>query len=368
MRRRRKSMRTIAGAGALVSALLVCSAEPIEAQVASPLQPGHYAPGLINIRDLVTPPPGLFVLWYNWYVGSGTFIDRNGDELSSLNLNQIDPSLPNVDLDLSTSGFATVPAIFWASTFTLLGGARYEASVSPNFIVADYTFVADPGGPGFPTAEERVIEGSVSGFSDLFVMPVGLSWGLGRVEDALYTDEEALAYGVAPPRRFNLTRNYSFYAPTGRYESGADDNVGLGFWTHQFQGFGFFFPTASQATAIMAGLTYELNSEIKDTDITPGRRLSLEWGVSHYFTSRFELGVQGAHNLQLTDDSGSDVFWDPSVHDRKNTVLFSAGFWPIEGHLYVAAKYGFEYAVRQRFKANNLMLNFIWQTGALAGR
>lgn len=358
---------TVIRSGVLAAVSIILGAPTADAQVASPLQPGHYAPGLINIRDLVTPPPGLFVLWYNWYVWSGIYVDRNGNELSSLNLNQINPSLPNVDIDLSTKGFVTVPAIFWASTFTLLGGARYEASVSPSFLIADFTIVADPGGPGFLPVEDRTIEGSVSGFSDLFVSPVGLSWALGRFEDASYTDEEALAYGLPPPRRFNLTFTYSFYAPTGSYESGADDNVGVGFWTHQFQGFGFFFPVASQATAIMAGLTFELNSKIKDVDITPGSRVSLEWGVSHYFTSWFEAGVQGAHNWQISDDSGSDVFWDPSVHDRRNTLLFGAGLWPIQGHLYVAAKYGFDYAVRQRFDSNNLMLNFIWVPHVLDG-
>ena len=69
---------------------------------------------------------------------------------------------------------------------------------------------------------------------------------------------------------------YSFYAPTGRYETGADDNIGLGFWTHQFQGFGYYFPIEHQATAIMAGLTYEVNGQIEDVDVTPGSRFSLD--------------------------------------------------------------------------------------------
>jgi hypothetical protein len=117
----------------------------------------------------------------------------------------------------------------------------------------------------------------------------------------------------------------------------------------------------------MLGLTYELNSEIEDVAVNPGNRLSLEYGVSHYPTGWLELGVQGAHNWQVTDDSGSDVIWDPSYHDQKSTLLFSAGFWPWAGRLYVAAKYGFEYGVRQRFKNDNLMVNLIWVTNALDG-
>ena len=57
----------------------------------------------------------------------------------------------------------------------------------------------------------------------------------------------------------------------------------------------------------------------------PGNRLSLEYGVSHYVTAWLELGIQGAHNWQVTDDTGSDVFWDPSYHDRKSTLLVQRG-------------------------------------------
>ena len=329
---RRALLRTVAGAATLTFSLLVVGARPVGAQVASPLQTGHYVPGVMNIRDYSAAAPGLYVVWYNWFVSSDTYVNRNGDEL--------------VNMDLDLNGFATVPALFWTSTFTFLGGARYMAAVAPNWMTSSYTVVAEPGGPGFEPSDGEVLEGSVSGLSDLFVAPVGLSWALGQ---------------------FDATFFYGFTAPTGRYTTGADDNIGLGFWTHQFQGFGYFYPDPGRATALMLGLTYELNTEIEDVAVNPGNRLSLEWGVSQYFTEWLELGIQGAHNWQVTDDSGSDVIWDPSYHDQKSTLLFSAGFWPWAGRLYVAAKYGFDYGVRQRFKSNHLMLNLIWVTNALDG-
>ncbi len=81
-----------------------------------------------------------------------------------------------------------------------------------------------------------------------------------------------------------------------------------------------------QATAFMTGLTYELNSGIKDVDVNPGNRLSLEWGVSQYFNSWFEFTIHGAHNWQITDDTGTDVFWDPAAHDRKNSLMLNVTF------------------------------------------
>jgi hypothetical protein len=331
-------------ATSLTVGVLLLSASRVDAQVASPLQSGHYAPGVINIRDMTNPPPGLFVAWYNWGLWSDTYIDRNGNKLSSLNLSELDPSLPDVDVQIDVGAFATVPALMWASSFTILGGARYLFAVSPNFAVANYTVVADPGGPVTDTTAYRVVDGSVSGFSDLFVAPLGLSWGLGQLD---------------------LFLQYGFYAPVGRYTTGADDNMGLGFWTHQFQGFGTFYPWAHQATAIMLGLTYEVSTEVEDVAVNPGNRFTLEWGVSQYVSERFELGVQGGHNWQVTDDAGDDVFWDPSYHDRKSIIGFSAGFWPWQNRLYVSAKYAFEFGIRQRFKNNSLMLNILFLTNAL---
>jgi len=101
----------------------------------------------------------------------------------------------------------------------------------------------------------------------MLVIPVGLSWELERTDLSFF---------------------YGFVAPTGTYETGSDANLGLGFWTRQFQGFGYLYPAEGKSTAIMLGLTYELNSKIKDADLTPGNRFSLEWGISQYFSDQFE--------------------------------------------------------------------------------
>ena len=128
------------------------------AQVASPLQPGHYVPGIIGIRDMATPPPGIFAILYNWNLWSNTYIDRNGNELTQFNLSNYDPMLPDVEIDMKINGFATVPVIAWSSHFTILGGARYIAAIAPNFAVADYDVLLDPEIPGVDPIRQ---EGSV---------------------------------------------------------------------------------------------------------------------------------------------------------------------------------------------------------------
>lgn len=352
----------------LVVVVLLLRAGAAEAQVISPMQPGHYVPGIINVRDAVTPPPGLFVIWYNWGISSDTYVDRNGNELKTLNLSQLDPDLPDLDVDLEIKGFVSVPVFAYVSQFKILGGARYIAAIVPNYFTADVTAVAGLAGSEPGPGNTQVVEGSLSGFSDLVIAPLGLSWALGEFDDLTATDEELAAVGMPPRRRFNITAAYSFAAPTGRYERGADDNLGLGFWTHQFQGFGYYYPFEHQATAFMAGLTYELNGSIKDADVKPGNRLSLELGLSQYLTPWFEFSVHSAHNWQISDDTGSEVLWDPSYHDNKNSLMFGAGFWPWAGRMQVTARYGFDYGMRQRFDNTNWLLNVVFLTNLLDGK
>jgi hypothetical protein len=330
----------------VVTVFLFLHPESAVAQVVSPMQGGHFTPGVTNIRDMAHPPSGLFVVWYNMFMSTDTFIDRNGNKLKSLNLEEINPTLPNVDVDLDINGFVTVPAVFWASHYTLLGGARYMVGISPNYLTADATVITEMGGGAIDTTITSVEEDNVSGFTDLYVAPVGLCWGF---------------------EKFDVTAMYGFYAPVGRYETGASDNVGLGFWTHQFQGYGYYYPTPSKATAIMLGLTYELNGKIKDTDMQPGNRLSLEWGVSQYLSEQFEIGIQGGHNWQVGDDRGTEVFWDTSIHDRKSTVGFSASYWPWKNRLNVALKYSTDFSIRQRFDTGIWYINAIFLTNLLTG-
>jgi hypothetical protein len=292
------------------------------------------------------PPSGLFVVGYNLFISSDVYVDRNGNEVKTLPLGQLDPSLPSVDLDLDLNAFATVPALFWGSHFEILGGARYLVGVVPSYVTASGTIRSEVSGGVADTTIRSVDEATVSGWGDLFVAPLGLCWGFDQ---------------------FDLTLMYGFYAPTGRYATGDDDNVGLGFWTHQFQGYGYYYPVPDKSTAIMVGLTYELTGTVKDADVNPGNRFTLEWGISQYLSEQLEVGVQGGHNWQVSDDAGNDVYWDPTFRDRKSTVAFSLGYWPVVNRLYLSGKYAFDFGIRGRFKSPFWSVNFIFLTNALTG-
>ena len=311
------------------------------AQTVSPLQTGHNMTVFTNVRDMAKMGPGLVALSYNYYAQGNTYGDRNGDKHDDIILDTL-----NTRLQIEASTFATVPALYWGSTFTILGGATYCVGIVPNYYWANANIVAQTGGGNIDTTYTERVNAKLSGFGDLFVAPLGLSWGW---------------------THFDATFYYGFTAPTGRYETGADDNIGLGFWTHQFQGYGYWYPNKSQATAFMLGLTYELNTKIIDADFNPGDRLSLEYGLSQYLTERFEISIMGGNNWQIADDKGEEVSWNAAIHDRKGTVGFAAGVWAVKQRFYVAAKYMVDYGARQRFYTPGFMINMIFVTNAWDG-
>ncbi len=332
---------------ALVTVIFVLGINVSFAQQVSPLQTGHYLPGFSNIRDMAQPPPGLFVLWYNYYATSNSYYDRNGDKRSSIPLSEFDPNLPDLNIDIDLTGFASCPAIFWAANKKILGGARFMAGVVPIYMSADASIITEARGGVIDTVFTNQVSGKLSGFTDIYISPVTLAWGW---ESFDFT----FAYGMTPP--------------TGRYETGADDNLGLGFWTNQFQGFGYYYPVPDKSTALMMGITYEINGKIKDEDFKPGNRLSLEYGISQYLSERLEVGIQGGHNWQVSDDTGEDIFWDPSIHDKKSTLNFTGGYWVWKEKMQLNFKYGFDYGMVQRFKNHAFMLNLTFVTNALAGK
>ena len=301
----------------LIVVISLFQSTPATAQQVSPFQTGHYMTAFANVRDYGKMSAGLFIILYNYYGWGNSYADRDGQKHSSIFLQDIDPGLPNADLTVNVNSFATVPAFFWGSKFTLLGGATYVAGITPSFTWANVLVVAKQGETNVDTVFTASAEAKLSGFADLNVIPFGLSWGW---------------------KHFDATFYYGFTAPTGRYETGADDNIGLGFWTHQFQGFGYWYPDVSQASALMLGLTYEANTKVRGEEVNPGDRFSLEWGFSQYLSERFEVNVIGGHNWQIVDDKGDDVFWDASYHDRKSTVAFGLAYWAVKERLYISGK------------------------------
>lgn len=307
----------------------------IIAQRVSPYQAGSYYPGLASLRDFAAVPAGLFILDYNYWFSSQGYYDKEGNKITGGTIETENYGPIDITVNPELSGYGNVPVLFYASKFKTLGGARYLASISPVILSIDYNVflaVGDTSG---------TITGSLSGMGDLSFMPLGLSWSFNE--------------------KIDLALMYTVYAPTGRYKTGADDNLGQGFWTHQIQ-LPTYFYALEKATAISIIPTLELNANITDANAKAGNRFSLEYGVSQYLTEWLEIEVVNAHNWQITEDKGEDIWWNNTVFDTKdskNILSIGVGVWPGLDWLNLRFKYITDYGAKQRFKNQFYSFSFI---------
>jgi hypothetical protein len=245
---------------------------------------GHYFAGLPNARDTVMPQPGFYFNLYSLYYDADRFYNAGGDETDSVKLpngNKVDV---NVDVDL----FVLAPTFLWISDWDIPGGGHYGAYIIPTFANTSVdASVSTISGLG------RNASQSTFGVGDLFVQPLWFGWS---------------------KEHWDFAVGYGFYAPTGRFNAGSTDNIGLGFWTHQFQGSVAWYPWASRGTALVGAFTYEINQEIEGEDLTPGQRASFNWAVDHLLPLdeqfMLDLAVTGYGQWQTTDDTGSDAIDD----------------------------------------------------------
>lgn len=242
---------------------------------------GHFAPGVLNIRDFLVPDPGFYYIQYFVWYNADTFRDRHGDKANSINAGPV-----TLNVDTEVDSLILAPAFVWVSPWKLLG-ARYAAQIVPTFGNTSVQAALRT-----ETGFGEDVDESQFGVGDLYVKPVWLGW-------------DGTHYSVAA--------GYGFYAPVGKYDNGDADNIGLGFWTHEFQVATAWYPWEGRGTAVTLAGTYEIHSEIDDVNITPGDRVSLNWGISQYLPLNkansllLEVGALGYSQWQVEKDSGSDV-------------------------------------------------------------
>jgi hypothetical protein len=313
----------------------------------SRFQVGHYMPGYINIRDYADPAPtsGLIALDYSTYQYGDKFYGDNREKV-----NQIGDALGNlVDLNSDVDGFYNTPMLIYVSKKKIFG-ATYFGGISIPYITVNTNLAYERLGVSNVNIPGGNISGQVSGFSDLNVSPIYLSW--------------------AKPT-FNITAGYMFYAPTGKFELGGNDNTGLGYWSNVIQTFGYWYPQKvdgkpSQALAIMLGATYEITGVIKDTNVNPGNRFSLDYGIEQYLNEKFSIGLYGGNNWQISEDKGSQVYWNTAIKDRLGVAGVQLAYWLWANRLQAVGKWGFSYGAVQRYQQNAFQLNLIFTTNALS--
>ncbi len=308
---------------------------------------GHFSPGLPNIRDFYVPAPGFYGILYNYGYMSDQLNDCDGEEIKQVTIG-VPPMSATLDLSLDLDVYVVSPGLMWSSNWKVLGatyGAYFMVPLANTSIGASLTTITGSGRSG---------EASDFGLGDLFVQPVWLGWAKPHLDVAL---------------------GYGFYAPVGQYNTEqvtlpvigeitteAADNIGLGFWTHQLQGAGAWYPWEDKRMAVAGALTYEIHGKKEDFDLTPGQNLALNWGVSEYLplakedSLLLEVGLAGYDSWQITDDSGAAAL-SPTVHDEVHGVGVQIGTVYIPWHVSLNFRYLYEYAATDRFQGQSFGLN-----------
>lgn len=325
------------------AAALVCALACVTT-IAQAGEISHYNGGFLNLRDFFVPPdPGFYGAVYNYYYTTDQINDKNGNQIKSVTINPPGGGAgATFDLNVNVDIYVVSPTVIWVSDWKPLG-ARCGILVAPTFANASpEAALSRAGGAGLGAS------GTSWGAGDLLVQPAWLDWSF---------------------KHWDFSLSYGFYAPVGKYNTEmvtlpivgpvkveSADNIGYGFWTHQFQGAVAWYPMENKATAVTAALTYEINTEKQDFNLTPGDVLTLNWGISQYLPLKkdnsllLEVGPAGYDSWQVTEDSGSDA---GSNKDQVHGVGGQLGLTYVPWSLVVNFHAFYEYAAEDRFQGQS---------------
>jgi hypothetical protein len=279
----------------------------VEAQVR-----GVYPTGMNAINAGVTPDSG--------FTYSNLFIFNARDESKGSTGEVVATGSNAVMIDLNT--------FVWVSERAWLGGARYSATAS--LLVSNNSLASD--------TEGQLSAGG--GFADSFYQPFILGWTTDRVD---------------------IRTAYGILAPTGRFNAGASDNVGSGYWTHAPSAGVTLFVTKDKATTISAFHMYEFHTVQEGTDIHPGQTANLDYSVARTIRlkedTRLQLGLVGYGQWQTTDKSGATISAvEGSAHYRVNALGFASNVVLPARKVSLGLKYFKEFSNRSTFQGYTLQI------------
>ena len=226
----------------------------------------------------VTPAPGLT------YANAFLFYAR--DELLGPDGETLATGLNTVMMDMNTLAWVR------AKRIAALGDAIF--SMSATIPIANNSLSSE-------------VQGSISGgggLADTYYQPIIFGWETNRAD---------------------IRAVYGFLAPTGKFDAGATDNVGSGYWTHTLSSGQTIYLTERRTTVLSAFQMYEYHTTQEDTDIHPGQNVDLDYSLMQVFSPRedmrLQVGLVGYNAWQITDKTGPGITPEQSkAHYRVNDL------------------------------------------------
>jgi hypothetical protein len=247
--------------------------------IASPLlaqQKGQWVPGQFGLNAGVIPDPGITY--------ANLALNYSSSRLNNSDGNQIPGITGNYHFWVDENIAYFVP------NHKFLGG-YFMPYVAVNF--ANGSLVADISGTNLSAI------GGAAGWADTFVEPFNLGWHFGKRVD------------------FNV--GYAFTAPTGRYNAGASNNVGSGYWGNDITSGTTFYITKNKGTSLNLATAWEIHGQKtiattlagQNIKITPGQAFTDEWGLGQVLPLKknmsqlAQFGVVGYDQWQVSNNGGS---------------------------------------------------------------
>jgi hypothetical protein len=221
-------------------------------------------------------------------------------------------------------------SLSWVSAGRILGGATFSASAT--IPVAKNSLTSD-------------VEGKVSGgggLADSYYLPVILGWS---------------------GDRFAVRAMYGFLAPTGRFEAGANDNVGSGYWTHTLSSGQTFFAGSEKRFVVSVFEMYEFHTTQEGTGIHPGENFDLDYSLMGSLPqtghARIQLGIAGYEQRQTTAKTGPTVSSEASGERYAvNAIGLAVSSAFVSPKAAMSLRYLREFSNRSTFQGYSLQLSF----------
>lgn len=221
---------------------------------------GHNLRGDYGVSSGSQPPPGSYLSFLYFLYRTDTVRNRDGDRL-----------LPASGRETNLNVQAVALIYSWVSDKKILGG--------------NYSFVVVPA--WLTNALEAPFLGldrkTDIGFGDLYLQPVNLGWHTGRAD---------------------FMAGLGLFAPTGRYEEGARDNIGFGMWSVELFGGSTVYLDEARSLHFATTAFWETHSDKEDSDTHVGDLLTLEGGLGKSFLhGAASVGAAYFAQWKLTDDT-----------------------------------------------------------------
>jgi len=228
---------------------------------------GSNVPGDFGLKSGSQAPPGIYLAYLLYNYDSSKVVAKEGGELA----------LTNGQVQI----WAHIPVVSVVTKKKVLG-ANYGAAIFPSIMNL-----------AIEAPRVSLSRGDSYGAGDLYLQPINLGWNTKRAD--------VIAW-------------YGLFGPTGRYAPGANNNRGLGMWSHELAlGSTVYFDDKKTVHASALG-AYELHSKKKDSDVRVGQLLTIEGGLGTTLKQALNVGMAYYLQWKLTEDSG--LILPPLVENR----------------------------------------------------